>query len=217
MKADTELRRDVIAELRWEPCLPEGGIAVDVVDGVVRLSGYVDSYAQRLAAVRATERVKGVHAITNQLRVRLSSWYRRCDAEITHAIAHTLHWDSEIPDDRITATVENGWVTLTGRVDWQYQREAAEAAVRHLVGVTGVTNGIALSPVVTMNGVKAKIEAALERSATLDSQYIAVEAHGDAVVLRGTVRSWAERHTAERIAWSAPGVHSVRDELVIGE
>ena len=217
MKTDTELQRDIICELRWEPSLPEAGIGVDVDDGVVTLSGHVDSYAQQLAAVRAAERVRGVRAINNALRVRVPSWYRRGDAEITHAIANILHWDSEIPDDRITATVENGWVTLAGRVDWQYQKEAAEAAIRHLVGVTGVTNGIALSPVITMNGVKSKIEAAFERSATLDSEYIAVEAHDGAVVLRGTVRSWAERHTAERIAWSAPGVHSVRDELVIDE
>lgn len=216
MRTDDELRNDVEAELRWEPSINGEAITVRVESGVVTLAGEVDSYAQQFAAERATERVAGVRAIAEDLTVRVPRREQRTDSAIAFAVANALRWDVEVPDERVVARVEEGWVTLTGSVDWYYQKAAAERAVRYLTGVTGVTNLVMVAPSVSVAQVKAQIEAALRRNAELDAQRIVVETHEGTVLLRGTVRSWTEKRDVERAAWSAPGVHDVKDELVVG-
>jgi len=215
MKSDTQLQKDVIEELRWDPRVKDAEIAVAVKDGVVTLAGSVDSYAQKYAAERAVERVTGVRAIADELKVRAEGPMERSDTDIAHAVVNALKWDIEVPDDRITAEVENGWVTLRGEVDWNYQKTAAERAVRYLTGVKGVSNLITVKPKVSATEVKEKIEAALKRHAELDAKRITVETHGNRVVLKGEVHSWMERSAAETAAWAAPGVADVEDRLVV--
>ena len=215
MKTDLQLQRDVAEELRWDPSINEKEIAIAVKDGVVSLRGSVDSYADKYAAERAAERVSGVRALAEELTVRLPGKHLRKDTEIAHAAAHALSWDIQVPNDRITATVENGWLTLRGEVDWQYQKEAAESDVRHLTGVKGVSNLIALAPSVSALDVRTKIESALKRSAEVEADRITVETVSGKITLKGNVRSWAERRDAERAAWGAPGVREVDDRLTV--
>ena len=146
MKTDSQLQRDVIDELKWDPRVREAEIGVAAKDGVVTLTGFVDSYAQRTCAERAVERVGGVRVIAEELKVRLPGAFQRTDTDVAHAVANAMRWDIEVPDERIKARVENGWVWLDGDVDWQYQRQAAERAVRYLTGVKGVTNAVRLTP-----------------------------------------------------------------------
>lgn len=215
MKTDNKLHSDVIDELAWDPQLRDAEIGVAVKSGVVTLSGSVKSYAQKLAAHAAAERVSGVKALADDLMVRpLTS--KPTDTEIAHAAVNALYWDTEVPNDRITVKVEDGWVTLEGMVPWRYQCESSERAVRYLGGVKGVSNHIKVQPAVSTAEVKNKIENALKRSAELDAKRISVEAADGKVTLKGTVRSWAERRDAERAAWSAPGVRQVEDMIVVG-
>ena len=215
MKNDLQLQKDVQDELRWEPSVRESEIGVAVKDGVITLTGFVPTYAQKFAAEQAAERVSGMRALADDLQVKLSGGTDRTDTEIAHAAVNALRWDIEVPDDLIRARVENGWVTLEGNVDWYYQKAAAERAVRYLTGVKGLTNFINVKPKLSAPEVKAKIEAALKRSAELSAKKIEVETSEGKVTLRGTVRTWAERQEAERAAWNAPGVHSVKDELFV--
>lgn len=215
MKSDLQLQRDVAEELRWDPSVNEKEIAVAVKDGVVTLRGAVDSYAQKYAAERAAEHVSGVRALAEELSVRLPGEHVRDDSEIAHAAVDALTWDVRIPNTRITVTVKKGWVTLRGEVDWQYQKEAAELAVRYLTGVKGVSNVITLTPTVSSQDIKAKIENALKRSAEIEAERILVETTGGKVTLKGNVRSWTERRDAERAAWAGPGVREVDDRLVV--
>lgn len=215
MRTDTELQQDVIEELQYEPSLANAEIAVSVREGVATLAGYVDSFAQKYAAERAAERVTGVRVLVESLHVRLPSASTRADPDIAHAVLNALRWDVEVPDERIKAKVENGWVTLEGTVEWQFQRAAAERAVRYLTGVKGVTNLLGVKPTVTASDVRAKIEEALRRSAELDAKNIVVETHETRVILSGTVRSWTEKQDAERAAWAAPGVTAVEDRLTL--
>jgi osmotically-inducible protein OsmY len=214
-KLDSELQRDVIDELRWDPAVGTAEVGVSVKDGVVTLTGTVDTAARRFAAVHATERVAGVKAIAEDVRVKLPNTLMRSDTEIAHAAVNALKWNVEVPDDLVKVRVDDGWLILEGQVEWTYQKYAAETSVRYLAGVRGVTNNITLKPRAFAPDVRRRIQDALKRSAEVDSQRVSVEAVNGKVTLRGTVRSFAERLDAERAAWSAPGVMTVEDQLAI--
>ena len=215
IKTDAQLQHDVIDELRWDPAVSSAGIGVAAENGVVTLSGSIDSYAKKYAAIRATERVAGMRAIADELDVVLPSSHKRTDADIAHAVVSTLEWDVQVPDDRVHARVDDGWVWLEGEVEWQYQSVAAERAIRNLTGVRGVTNLLRVQSRATVPDVRQRIEKALTRHAALDARQIQVEASEGRVTLRGKVHSWSERADAERAAWSAAGVTEVSDELLV--
>ena len=215
MKSDSQLRADVLEELKWEPSIEESEVGVVAKDGVVTLTGYVESYAQKYAAERAAERVSGVRAIAADLKVKLPSSRERTDTDIAHTAVTALDWDIEVPAG-IKAKVENGWITLEGAVEWQFQKESAARVVRYLTAVRGVTNLISVKPKhASPFEVGQKIKDALRRSAELDANRVTVEAANGRVTLKGTVRSWAERLDVERAAWAAPGVTQVDDRLAI--
>jgi osmotically-inducible protein OsmY len=213
---DLELKKSVESELNWEPSINAAEIGVAAKDGVVTLTGHVSSYWQKLAAERAALRVAGVKAVANELEIRLALTSERTDEDIARAAVNALNWSSSVPADRIKVKVSKGWITLEGSVEWQYQKSAAENAVRDLTGVKGVINLIDVKPQVSKVVVKSAIEAALKRSAEVDASRITVETDGDKVTLRGSVRSWFERDEAERAAWAAPGVRRVDNRIAIG-
>jgi osmotically-inducible protein OsmY len=215
MTADTALQADVLDELEWAAGINAARIGVAVKGGVVTLSGEVDSYAEKLDAERAALRVAGVKAVADELTIRLPSASMRSDADLARAVTEALDWNSSIPRDRIKAVVKQAAVTLEGEVDWAHQRTAATEAVRRLTGVLGVTDHIVVKPRVTQAGIQTKIEQAFKRSAEIDAQRIIVEVVGSTVVLRGSVRSRAEKQEAERVAWASPGVANVKNDLTI--
>lgn len=215
MKTDTQLQKDVIDELRWDPRVNEAEIAVSAKGGVVTLTGTVETYAQKYQAERAVERVAGVRAVADDLQVKVIGSLERSDTDIAHAAVNALRWDTEVPDEKLTVKVENGWVTLKGETEWNYQKAAAERGVRYLAGVKGISNQITVRPNASVAEVKSKIEDALKRSAELDAKRIVVETADGSVTLKGTVRSWTERADAERAAWAAPGVKEVHDKLLV--
>jgi len=215
VKNDKDLRRDVLDELEWEPSIDATEIGVTARDGVVTLSGAVKSYAEKLTAERDTKRVHGVKAIANDIEIRLPGTAERTDTDIARVAVEALKWRSSIPEGRIKVVVQNGWITLDGAVDWQYQKDAAFEAVHHLMGVKGVTNLIALKPRVSATEVKSRIEAAFRRSAELDAQKVRVETMNGKVMLHGDVHSWSERQEAEQTAWSAPGVTQVENLIAV--
>jgi osmotically-inducible protein OsmY len=212
---DRELQQNVQNALDWEPSIEASEIGVSVENGVVTLRGDVGTYAEKYAAERVALRVYGAKAVANDIAVRPTSAYERTDTEIAQAAVSALQWNAMVPKDKVSITVSKGWVTLTGTVDWQYQRNAAEGAVRNLTGVKGVINHVAIKPHVEAGDVKAKIEAAFRRSAEIDARRINVAASDGKVVLTGNVRSWAERREAEQAAWAAPGVMQVEDHITV--
>ena len=213
---DLELKRSVESELEWEPSIKSAAaIGVRVKDGVVTLTGPMESYSEKLAAERAALRVSGVKAVANDLEVRLPQSSERTDEDIAKAAANALDWTSGIPRDKIKVTVDKGWITLKGAVPFHYQRTTAEDAVRNLWGVKGVINLIEVQPGLSTTVVKQAIEEALKRDAEVDAQRIQVETSGSKVILKGTVHSWFERKEAERVAWEAPGVTQVENQIAI--
>ena len=214
-RTDAQIQQDVLAELKWDARVSPNEIGVMVQDGVVTLTGYVDSYTKRWAAEEAVHRVNGVKAVANEIEVRLPSSSERTDTDIAKAASRALEWDALVPLQKLDVTVSKGWVTLKGEVEWQFQKEDAERVVRRLTGVKGVSNLITVKPRVTPSELKSKIEAALVRSAQTDAERITVDVQGSKVILKGKVRSWSERQEAERAAWSAPGVTSVDNQITI--
>jgi osmotically-inducible protein OsmY len=198
LRSDTEVQRDVLDELKWEPRVSPNEIGVVVKDAVVTLTGWVDSYSKRWAAEEAARRVRGVKAVANDIEVRLSKDDQRTDGDIAAAVVRALEWDAFVPAGQVTATVSNGWVTLRGEVDWQYQRDDAERVTRRIVGVKGVGNLITIKARPSPAELKKKIEDAIVRTAEVDAKNIAVEVEGSKVILKGTVRSWAEKDEAAR-------------------
>jgi osmotically-inducible protein OsmY len=213
--SDSEIQRDVVDELKWDPSLADDDIGVTVRDGVVTLAGFVKSYVDKWRAERDVSRVRGVRAIANDLEVKLPSSSERPDPDIARAALDAFKWNVAVPKDRIKLRVERGWVTLEGDVDWYYQREAAERAVRSLTGVKGVTNLITVKAHPTPADVKGKIREALQRGVQFDADRITVEVDGHKAILRGTVRSYAEMRDAERAALNAPGITEVENRLTV--
>jgi osmotically-inducible protein OsmY len=216
MRSDIDIKRDVEAELRWNPDIDATDIAVSAKNGVVTLSGFVRSYAQKNEAEQTAKRVNGVAAVANDIEVRLPIFNQRPDPEIARDAVAAIENNLPYSSDHIRVVVRDGWVTLEGSVEWNYQRERAKQVVRRIRGVKGITNLIELQPRVPPVEVKHKIEEAFRRSAELDANRVTVETDGGAVILRGTVRSWAERQEAERVAWATPGVTRVENLITIG-
>jgi osmotically-inducible protein OsmY len=216
MKTDKELQHDVLDELQYEPCIDASKIGVIAHNGIITLSGTVASYAEQHEATHAAERVAGVKAVANETKVELPSMHRRDDADIAQAVLNALRWHVWVPQDNIKVNVEQGWVTLEGTVKSEFQRTFADDAVRYLTGVNGVTNLITVNQAaINSSDVKTKIENALRRGTELWAKSIKVEVDGNKVVLRGSVRSRAERSEVEHAAWAAPGVSQVEDNLTI--
>ena len=215
MKSDTQLQHDVLDELEWEPSIDASTIGVTAKDGVVTLTGTVPIYADKIEAERIAKSIGGVKAVANEIEVRIPGTSERNDTDIATAAVNALRWHTSIPDDKVKVTVRNGWITLEGEVEWQYQREAARDAVRFLTGVKGVTNSINLAAKPKPKDVRTRIEAAFKRSAEVDASHVRIEAHDGTIVLKGKVSSWSERAEAERVAWTAPGVTVVDNRLAV--
>lgn len=215
MRSDTKIQRDVMEELHWEPILNEAEIGVAVTDGVVTLSGHINSYTKKNKAEQAAKRVKGVKAVAVDLDVQLSFTDNDNDTEIAMAIVHAFRWNTLIPDTQLKVKVEMGWVTLEGEVEWQYQKEAAYTAVDVITGVKGIYNMILIRPTVDTAIIKENIKKALERNADIDADHISVSADGHQVTLKGKAASWLKRNLISRAAWSSPGVMEVIDEIEV--
>ncbi|WP_423067773.1 BON domain-containing protein [Devosia sp. CN2-171] len=212
---DSALRQDILDELEFEPSIDANDIGVAVEDGIVTLTGHVSSYSQREAVARAVSHVKGVRAIAQEIEVRLPSITGDADDEIARRVIDTLKWSTLVPDNRVQVMVQDGWVTLTGTLEWHYQKTGAGEAIRHIDGVRGVTNLITLAPKPAFGDVRKRIEDALRRRAEVEADQIQVDVSGNKVTLTGTVRTLSERSAVEEAAWATPGVHSVEDRLIV--
>jgi osmotically-inducible protein OsmY len=213
MKTDSQLQHDVLAELKWEPSINAAQIGVEVKNGVVTLAGHVERYADKWNAERAAQRVAGVLALAVEIDVKLADSGKRNDTDIATSAHAALEWTSFLPKNAIKVKVANAWVTLTGEVEWEYQRTAAADSIRFLPGVLGVSDEIVIKTKVSADVVKADIEAALKRRAMADAKKITVQVSGGDVTLTGAVHSWSERDLATHSAWGAPGVRSVVDNM----
>lgn len=215
MKTDLQIKKDIQDELVWDPAVSSTDIGVIVKDGVVTLTGHLSSLAEKLAAERAAQRVAGVKAVAVEMDVRPLSSNARSDTDIAVAAKQALSWNVSVPEGHVQTKVEKGWLSLTGEVEWDYQRRAAERAVRDLLGVVGVTNLVKVKPRISPIDIQKSIEGALKRQAEREAQHMQVLVEGSRVTLRGKVHSWSERQAAQGAAWSAPGVSNVTNELAI--
>ncbi len=215
MKTDTALQLDVIAELKWEPSVNAANVGVEVKDGIVTLAGHVDTYAEKWDAERAAQRVSGVKAIAVEMDVKLAGSSRRTDSDIARSATNVLEWTTSVPKNSVSVKVENGWLTLSGEVQWEYQRQSAADSVRYLMGVTGISDQILIKPKVSSDAVRTDIEAALKRRAQKDSARISVSVDGHEVTLGGSVHSWSEKDLANHSAWGTPGVRNVIDNMTV--
>lgn len=215
MKTDAQLKTDVANELQWDPSINSTNVGVAVRDGIVTLNGHIDTYAEKYAIERAVQRVQGVKAVAVELDVKLAPDHKRSDSEIASAIESAFRWHALVPSERIRVKVEKGWVTLTGEVDWEYQRSSSEKAVRPLTGVIGVTNGVSIKPQSSPTNITNRIRDALARQAEREAKNIEVMLSGSTVTLRGKVHSWSERAAVQGAAWSAPGISQVVNELKV--
>lgn len=216
MKTDAQLQADVRDELAWDPSIQATHVGVAVQDGVVTLTGHLDTFAEKSAVERAVLRVRGVRALAIELDVKLAPDHQRSDSEIAQAAEAALQWHAQVPPDRVRLKVEKGWVWLAGELDWEFQRQAAQKAIRTLVGVVGVHNGITLKPTLTPAHVKLRIHDALARHAEREARNIEVRVDGATVTLRGRVDTWADRAAVQGAVWSAPGIGLVVNELTVG-
>jgi osmotically-inducible protein OsmY len=215
IRTDEQIQSEVIEELRWDPRVQSNEIGVAVKNGIVTLTGQVNSYLKKVAAEDAALRVPNVKAVANDIEVRLPAFPERTDTDIAAAVLNALRWDAVIPIDRIHVTVSQGWVTLKGEVDYYFQKTDAEHTIRRIAGVKGVTNLIIVKPHVLPSDLKQSIEKALIRNAQTDAKNITIEVQGSKVILRGTVRAYAEKKAAERTAWSAPGIAEVDNQIMV--
>jgi osmotically-inducible protein OsmY len=215
MKTDADLKRDVTAELAWDPSVRATAIGVAAKNGVVTLTGHLDTFAEKHAAARAVRRVAGVKAIALEIDVKLAPDHKRSDTDIAAGAELALKWNTQVPPEAISVTVDHGWVTLRGEVEWDFQRRGVEKAIRPLMGVVGIGNEITLRARPQAANLSRKIEDALTRQAIREAQRIKVSVDGSTVKLTGTVHSWQERDAAQGAAWAAPGVHAVTNELLV--
>ncbi len=215
MKTDAELKKDVMDALKWEPNINDETIGVTVKDCIVTLSGYVSSYTEKQAVERAAQGVFGVKAIAEEIKVKLPGSGQRSDEDIAKAAVNALEWTTSVPHDRIKVKVQDGWLSLSGEVEWYVQKTASEDAVCGLMGVKGVTNLITVKPSIKPADIKTKIESAFQRNAVLDARRIRVETRGDKVILEGIVRTYTEKKEAERVACAAPGVCEVQNNIIV--
>jgi osmotically-inducible protein OsmY len=215
IRTDEAIQADILEELKWDTRVQPNEIGIAVKDGIVTLTGWVDSYLKKMAAQEAAHRVRGVKAVANDIEVRLPGSAERTDADLAKAVLNALKWEANIPAGKLDVTVSQGWVTLKGEVEFGFQKRDAERAVQRLSGVKGVTNLITIKPLVSPTDLKQQIERALVRNAQTDARQITVEVQGGKLILRGTVRSYAEKQAAEDTAWSAPGVSEVDNQIMI--
>jgi osmotically-inducible protein OsmY len=215
MKSDSNLKKDVLDELLWDPLVPEARVGVSVSDGVVTLTGHLDSYAEKVAARRAAQRVSGVKALAVEVDVVPLVDHVRSDTEIATAVENALAWNTSVPQDRVQVVVEKGWVTLSGELDWNFQRRAVERVIRPLKGVKGIIDNIELKALPVATDLSMRIQEALTRQVVREARRIEINVEGGTVTLRGRVHSWAESNAAEGVTWSAPGVNRVQNLLTV--
>jgi osmotically-inducible protein OsmY len=217
MKTDYQIQQDVVNQINWDPFLKVSEIGVSVMNGIVTVSGHVDSYLKKVEVEKSVKQVSGVRAVVMNITVGISPANRRTDLEIAEAVLESLRWHTSIPDENITPRVENGIVTLTGEVDWDYQRNSAKDIVSNLAGVTNVLNLITVKPGAVAEDIRQKITNAFQRVATLDADKILLEVKNHKVILHGMVSSYTERQDAESAAWSAPGITKVDNFLQVAQ